>query len=192
MAVSHMLTNHTRRTPNGLSLIRMAGKHLEESQRLYYLSVDWLNLNMHVHGPPRNQGADYLGDSEESDPEERIWDSTVNMYVASDTDEEEGLQESEAEIPGEGLSDLGSIDKQGDEGSGCIAGSRGHLEEECSEEEALSETTDSLPVICATAEETRQELILRFEFHPGSVPELGGKEKKRSRFHQVNLRVRSL
>jgi len=34
------MTNQTRRTPNGLSLIRMAGEHLEESQRLYYLSVD--------------------------------------------------------------------------------------------------------------------------------------------------------
>jgi len=30
-----------------LLLIRMAGGHLEESQRLYYLSVDWWNLNMH-------------------------------------------------------------------------------------------------------------------------------------------------
>jgi len=47
MAVSPMITNHTRRTPNGLSLIRMAGKHLEESQRLHYMSVDWLNLKMH-------------------------------------------------------------------------------------------------------------------------------------------------
>jgi len=36
-----------RRTPNGLSSISMAGEHLEESQRLYYLSMDWLNLNMH-------------------------------------------------------------------------------------------------------------------------------------------------
>jgi len=51
-----------------------------------------------------------LGGLEESDPEERIWDSTVNMYVASDTDQEEGLQQGEAEIPGEGLSDLESID----------------------------------------------------------------------------------
>jgi len=57
-------------------------------------------------GPPRNQGVDDLEGSEESDPEERIWDSTVNMYVACDTDEEEGSQEGEAEIPGEGLSDL--------------------------------------------------------------------------------------
>jgi len=47
MAVSRMMTNHTRRTPNRLSLIRMAGEHLGESQGLYYLSVDWLNLNMH-------------------------------------------------------------------------------------------------------------------------------------------------
>ena len=30
-------------------------------------------------GPPRNQGVDHLGGSEESDPEERIWDSTVNI-----------------------------------------------------------------------------------------------------------------
>jgi len=47
MAVSPMMTNDPRRTPNGLSLISMAGEHLEESQRLYYLSVDWLYLNMH-------------------------------------------------------------------------------------------------------------------------------------------------
>jgi len=50
----------------------------------------------------------------ESDPEETIWNSKVNIYVASDTDEEEGSQEGEAEIPGEGLSDLESIDQQGD------------------------------------------------------------------------------
>jgi len=35
-----------------LFLLMMAGEHLEASQRLYYLSVDWLNLNMH--------GLDYL------------------------------------------------------------------------------------------------------------------------------------
>jgi len=91
-----------------------------------------------------------LGSSEEAAPEEIIGDSTVNMYVASDTDEEEGSQEGEAEIPGEGQSDLESIDEQGDENSCCIAGSRGCLEENCSEEEALSGTTDSLPVIRVT------------------------------------------
>jgi len=46
MAVSPIMTNHTRRRQNGLSLITMAGEYLEESQRLYYLRVDWLNLNM--------------------------------------------------------------------------------------------------------------------------------------------------
>jgi len=50
-------------------------------------------------GPPRNQGVDHLGGSVESDPEERIWDSTVNMYVASNTDEEEGSQEGEKRFP---------------------------------------------------------------------------------------------
>jgi len=73
-------------------------------------------------GPPRNQGVDHLGGSEESDPEERIWDCTVNIYVASDTDQEEGSQDGEAEIPCEGRSDLESIDQQGDEDSGCTAG----------------------------------------------------------------------
>ena len=74
----------------------------------------------------------------ESDPEERIWDSTVNMYVASNTEKEEGSQEGKAEIPGQGLSDLESLDQQGDENSGCIAGSRGRPEENCSEKQALS------------------------------------------------------
>jgi len=60
------------------------------------------------------------------------------MYVASDTEEEEGSQEGEAEIPGEGLSDRESMDHQGDENSGRRAGSMGHLEEDCSEEQNLS------------------------------------------------------
>jgi len=87
-------------------------------------------------GPARNQGMDQLAGSEESDPEETSWDSTVNMYVASDTDEEEGSKEGEAYIPGEGLSDLESIDQHGDQNSGCRAGSRGRLEEDSSQEEA--------------------------------------------------------
>ena len=54
------------------------------------------------------------------------------------------------EIPCEGLSDHESIDQQGDESSGCTAGSRGRLEEDCSEEEAQGGTADSLPVIRIT------------------------------------------
>jgi len=42
-----MMTNHTGRTPIGLSLIRVAGENLEDFETLYYLSVNWLNLNMH-------------------------------------------------------------------------------------------------------------------------------------------------
>jgi len=56
------------------------------------------------------------------------------MYVALDTVEGEGSQEGEAEISGEGLSDLDSIDQQGDEGSHWIAGSRDRLDEDCPEE----------------------------------------------------------
>ena len=95
-------------------------------------------------GPPRNQRVNHMGGSEESDPEERIWESKVNMYVASDNEEEAGSQEGEAGIPGEGVSDLESINQQGDEDSGRIAGSWDRLEGDGSEEEALSGTTDSL------------------------------------------------
>jgi len=52
--------------------------------------------------------------SKDSDPEQRMWDSTVNIYVASDTDKKEGSQEGEVEIPSEGLSDHESIDPQCD------------------------------------------------------------------------------
>jgi len=133
--------------------------------------------------PPRNQSVDHLRCSEESDPEERIWDSKVNMYVVSDTDEEEGSQEGEAEIPGEGLSDRESIDQEGDENSGCIAGSRGRLEKDYSEEEALWGTTDSLPVIRVTRgrDQTGTNTTIRVPARKRAGT--GGREKKRSRFH---------
>ena len=134
-------------------------------------------------GPPRNQGVDHFRGSEESDPDERIWDSTVNMYVASNTDEEEGSQEGEAEIPHEGLSDLESIDQQGDQNSGCISASRGRLEEDCSDEEALSGTTDSLPVIHVTRGSDQTGTNTTIRVPPRKRAGTGGEEKKRSRFH---------
>jgi len=134
-------------------------------------------------GPRRNQGVDQLGGSEESNPEERIWDSTVNMYGASDTDEEGGSQEGEGEIPGEGLSDLARIDQQGDESSGCIAGSRARLEEDCSEVEALSGTTDSIPVIRVTRARDQTGTNTTIRVPPSMRAGTGWKEKKRSRFH---------
>jgi len=124
-----------------------------------------------------------LGGSEESDPKERIWDSTVNMHVASDTDEEEGSQEGQAEIPREGLSDLASIDQQDDENSSCIACSKGRLEEDCSEEEALSGTTDSLPVIRVTRGGDQTGTNTTIQVPPRKRAGTGGKEKKRSSFH---------
>ena len=126
-----------------------------------------------------------MGGSEESDPEERIWNSTVNimMYVTSDTDEEEGSQEGDAEIPGEELSDLESIDQQGYENSGCIAGSRGRLEEDCTEEEALSGTTDSLPVRRLTRGRDQTGTNTTIRVPPRKRAGTGVKEKKRSCFH---------
>jgi len=55
------------------------------------------------------------------------------MYVASDSDEGEGSQEDEADIAGDRLSDVESIDQQGDENSSCLAGPRGRLEQHCSQ-----------------------------------------------------------
>jgi len=105
------------------------------------------------------------------------------MYVASDTDEEEGSQEGEGEIPGEGLSDLESIDQQGDEDSGCMAGSRGRLDENCLEEEALSGTTDSLLVIGVTRGRDQTGTNTTIGGPPRKRAGTAGKEKKRSRFH---------
>jgi len=134
-------------------------------------------------GPPQNQGVDQLGGSEESHPEEGIWDSSVNMNVASDTDEEEGWQEGKAEIPGEGLRDLERIDQQGDENAGCIPGSMGHLEEHFSEEKALSETADSQPVILLTRRSDQTGTNTMIRVPPRKRAGTWGKEKKRYRFH---------
>jgi len=100
------------------------------------------------------------------------------MYVASDTDEVEGSQAGEAEIPGEGLSDLESIDQQDDENSGCIAASRGRPEEHRSEEEALSGTTDSLPVIRVTRRRDQTGTNTTIRVPPRKRAGTVGKEKK--------------
>jgi len=105
------------------------------------------------------------------------------MGVASDTDEEDGSQEGEAVIPRKELSNLASIDQQGDEGSGCIAGSRGPLEEDFSEEEALSGTTDSLPVIRVTRGRDQTGTNTTIRVPPRKRAGTGGKEMKRSCFH---------
>jgi len=124
-----------------------------------------------------------LRGSEDSDPEERIGDSTINMYVASDTDEEEGSQEGEVEIPGEGLSNLACIDQQGEEDSACIAGSRGRREEDWWEKEALSGTTDSLPLIRVTQRRDQTGTNTTIRVLPRKRAGTGRKEKTRSRFH---------
>ena len=87
------------------------------------------------------------------------------------------------DIPGDGQSDLESSDQQGDENSSCPAGSRGRLVEGCSEEDALSGTTDSQPLIRITRgrDQTGANITIRV---PSRKPSrTGGKEKKRSRFH---------
>jgi len=153
------------------------------------LPVRGLVESQYAHpGLPRNQGADQLAGSEESDPEERICDSTVNMYVASNTDEEKGSQEGEGEISGEELSDLESINQQGDESSGCIAGSRGSLEEDClAGVEALSGNTDPLLGIRVTSGRDQTGTKTPIRVPPRKCAGTGRKENNRSCFHSVNL-----
>jgi len=88
-----------------------------------------------------------------------------------------------AEIPGEGLRDLERIDQQGDENAGCIPGSRGHLEEDCSEGKALSETADLQPVIPVTRRSDQTGTNTMIRVPPRKRGGTWGKEKKRSRFH---------
>ena len=127
-----------------------------------------------------------MGGSEESDPEARIWDSKVNMDVASDTDEEEGSLEGDVEILDEGLDNLESIHQQVDKSAGCIGGSKWCLEEDCSEEEALSGTTDSLPVLCVCPrDQTGTHTTIRVAPRKHAVTRV--KEKNTSCFHYVNL-----
>jgi len=105
------------------------------------------------------------------------------MYVAVDTDEEEGSHEGQAEIPGERLRDLETIDEQSDENSGSIAGSSGRLEQDCSEEQGLSGTTDSLPVIPLTHGRDQTGTNATIRVPPRKRAGTRVKEKKRSRFY---------
>jgi len=105
------------------------------------------------------------------------------MYIASDTDKEEGSQEGDAVIPGEGLSDLESINQQGDESSGCIAGSMCRLDADCAELRALLGTTNSLPVIHVTRKRDQTGTNTTFRVPPRKRAETRGKEKQRFRFH---------
>ena len=125
-------------------------------------------------GLPRSQvDIDQLAGSEESEDDERIWDSAVNMYVASET-EEEGSQGGGPEVSGKGLSaleSLGELDSRID----------GLMGEEVGSEQAQSVINNPLPVI--------QVIRGRDPAEPTIQPPTrkrtgtGGKEKKRSRFN---------
>ncbi|PUU76134.1 hypothetical protein B9Z19DRAFT_1130175 [Tuber borchii] len=85
-------------------------------------------------------------DCEESDDDEPIWDSAVNMYVAANTEEEEGSTQEEPQISGEEMGDLESNHEGDNLDVGHIEGLAGHLEEICSKEAQLG-NTDSFPII---------------------------------------------
>jgi len=109
MAISLMMTNHTSRThkwsfdnPDNRGAFGRDPRAILPERGL-------VESQYPRPGPPRNQGVDHLGGSNEFDPEGRIRNSTLNMYVGSDTCEERGLHAGEAEIPRKGLSNDESI-----------------------------------------------------------------------------------
>ena len=124
------------------------------------------------------QDIDPFGGSEESSDDERIWDSTVNMYVAADTEEEEGSADEEPQISGEEMDDL---DEGDNPDVGHIEGLAGHQAEVCSEGAQLG-NAESLPVIRVTRRKGRTDsnsaVGVTTRKHTGT----GGKEKKKSRF----------
>jgi len=150
-------------------------------QRAILPDRGWIQSQYARPAQPRSHdGVDQLAGSEESD-DERIWDSTVNMFVASETEEEEGAQEGGGQISGEKHSDLESIDQLDDRNSGCIENSGGDSEDVFSEEQAQLGTCDSLPVIRVLRGREQTNTTIRVP--PRKRAGTGGKEKKRSRFH---------
>ena len=123
---------------------------------------------------PRSQvDIDQLAGSQQSEDDERIWASAVNMYVASET-EEEGSQGGGPEVSGKGLSALESLGELDSRIDGLIG-------EEVGSEQAQSVINNPLPVI--------QVIRGRDPAEPTIQPptrkrtRTGWKEKKRSRFN---------
>jgi len=119
-----------------------------------------------------------LAGSEESGEDERIWDSTVNMYVAADTEGEEGSTDEEPQISEE---EIGDLDHEGDSPDiGHIEALAGHQAEVCSREAQLG-NTKSFPVLRVTRGKGRTDFKAAVGVTTRKRTGTGGKEKKKSR-----------
>jgi len=126
----------------------------------------------------QSQDVDPLAGSEESGEDERIWDSTVNMYVAADTEGEEGSTDEEPQISGE---EIGDLDHEGDSPDvGHIEALAGHQAEVCSREAQLG-NTESFPVLRVTRGKGRSDFKAAVGVTTRKRTGTGGKEKKKSR-----------
>jgi len=126
----------------------------------------------------QSQDVDPLAGSEESGEGERIWDSTVNMYVAANTEGEEGSTDEEPQISGE---EIGDLDHEGDSPDvDHIEALAGHQAEVCSREAQLG-NTESFPVLQVTRGKGRTDFKAPVGVTTRKRTGTGGKEKKHSR-----------
>jgi len=132
--------------------------------------------------PPQSGGqspdVDPLAGCEESGEDEEIWDSTVNMYVAADTEGEEGSTDEKPQISGE---ETGDLDHEGDSPDvGHIEALAGHQAEVCSRKAQLG-NPESFPVLQVTRGMSRTDFKAAVGVITRKRTGTGAKEKKRSR-----------
>jgi hypothetical protein len=132
--------------------------------------------------PPPDQGQDggeQLPRSEESGDDFGIWDSAVNMYVGSDT--EEGSQEEEPEIAAR-VSDLENNNEVDNIGVASMD-PMGLQEEVCSEEDVHLEAPNSVPMVLRVARRRGRGDGTGIGVTTRKRAGTGGKAKKRSRLN---------
>jgi len=126
----------------------------------------------------QSQDVDPLAGSEESGEGERICHSTDNMYVAADTEGEEGSTDKEPQISGE---EIGDLDHEGHSPDvGQIEPLAAHQAEVCSMEGQLG-NTESFPVLRVTLGKGRTDFNTAVAVTTTKRTGTGGKEKKKSR-----------
>jgi len=126
----------------------------------------------------QSQDVDPLAGSEESGEDERICDTTVNMYVAADTEGDEESTDEEPLISGKEIRDL---DHEGDSPDvGHIEALADHQAEVCSREAQLG-NTESFLILRVTRGKGRTEFKAAVGVTTRKRTGTGGKKKKKSR-----------
>ncbi|KAG0638316.1 hypothetical protein HOY80DRAFT_1001894 [Tuber brumale] len=156
-----------KESQQGLVLIRMEHRRLENTQSPSCLIMAWFNLNMlTLHQIKINIA---LGD------DYRIWDSAVNVYIGSDTEEE--FQEEEPQT-------VGIVrDLENDEVDNTNASiDRIGQQDICSEEDVHQEAPES-GMVLQVAWRRKQEDSTGIGVTPRRCTGTGGKARKRSRLN---------